>query len=182
MSERAHLVPPDVRACATPSSRVPFAFGRRFFLLLLIGLVWLGPAWRDARYVYAMFLWDVAVVLLWLWDLVSIPKPQQLEVRRSWTASIQLSAETGVRLEIQNSGAVTVFAEVLDDAPQSFRSDAPEMQISVPAGATGSAAYVVQPRERGDARIGDVFLRYQSPWHIAERWASAALSQTVRIK
>jgi len=181
MTEPTHLAPPAVRARATPSSRVPFAFGRRFFLLLLIGLVWLGPAWRDARYLYAMFLWDIGVVLVWFWDLVSIPKPKQLEVRRIWTASVQLSVETSVRLEIQNSGAVSVFAEVLDDAPQSFRSDAPEMKISVPAGETGSAAYVVQPRERGDARIGDVFLRCQSPWHIAERWASAALSQTVRI-
>ncbi|HKV28457.1 MAG TPA: DUF58 domain-containing protein [Candidatus Acidoferrales bacterium] len=181
MNEPGHLVPPTVRARARPGSRFPFAFGRRFFLLLLIGLVWLGPAWSDKRYLYAMFLWDIGVVLLWLWDLANIPKPEQLEVRRIWGASVQLSVQTEVKLEIQNRGKSPLLTEILDDVPQSFRGDAPEVTVSVPAGETGSATYSVQPRERGDARVGCVFLRCQSPWRIAERWACAALNQAVRI-
>ncbi|MGH9780677.1 MAG: hypothetical protein ACRD33_02555, partial [Candidatus Acidiferrales bacterium] len=104
MNEPGHLVPPTVRARARPGSRFPFAFGRRFFLLLLIGLVWLGPAWSDTRYLYAMLLWDVGVALLWFWDLTNIPKPEQLEVRRIWGASVQLSVKSDVKLEIQNYG------------------------------------------------------------------------------
>ncbi|MGH9728345.1 MAG: DUF58 domain-containing protein [Candidatus Acidiferrales bacterium] len=181
MNEPGHLVPPTVRARARPGSRFPFAFGRRFFLLLLIGLVWLGPAWSDTRYLYAMLLWDVGVALLWFWDLTNIPKPEQLEVRRIWGASVQLSVKSDVKLEIQNYGRSSVFAELLDDLPRSFRGDAPELAIPVPAGETASATYSVQPRERGDTRVGNVFLRCQSPWRVAERWASAALNQAVRI-
>jgi len=181
MNEPGHLIPPTARARARPSSHIPFAFGRRFFLLLLIGLIWLGPAWSDRRYIAAMFLWDIAVVLLWFWDLANIPKTEQLEVRRIWTASIQLSMETDVKLEIQNGGKSSIFAEVLDDIPQSFCDEAPEIEIFIPAGETASATYRVRPRERGDARVGHVFLRCQSSWGIAERWAAAALDQAVRI-
>lgn len=181
MSETTHLVPPAVGAWAKSSSRIPFAFGRRFFLLLFIGLVWLGPAWSDPRYLYAMFLWDVAIALLWFWDLSNIPKPEQLEVRRVWTASAQLSVETTVQLEIHNHGKVSIFSQILDDVPQSFRNDAPEVEISVPAGETASIAYSVRPRERGDGHLGCAFLRCQSAWRIGERWASASLNQTVRI-
>lgn len=181
MNEPGHLVPPTVRARARPRSRLPLAFGRRFFLLLLVGLIWLGPAWSDRRYLYAMLLWNIGVAVLWFWDLAKIPKPEELEVRRIWAASVQLSVKTNVTLEIQNRGKFPMLAEVLDDVPQSFRADAPEVEISVPAGETASATYSVRPRERGDASVGCVFLRCRSPWRIAERWASASLSQVVRI-
>ena len=45
----------------------------------------------------------------------------------------------------------------------------------------GSAAYRIHPSQRGDAKLGGVFLRYQSPFRIAERWAWAKLDQTVRV-
>ena len=48
MSALAHLVPADDARFGKPAKRISFAFGRRFFLLLLIGLVWLGPAWSDS--------------------------------------------------------------------------------------------------------------------------------------
>src|SRR5260370_31454978 len=39
------LVPPEVRACARSLGRLPFGFGPRFFLTLLLGFLWLVPAW-----------------------------------------------------------------------------------------------------------------------------------------
>ena len=45
MNPTKPILPPPVRARARPHSRFPVAFGPRFFLLLLVGLVWLGPAW-----------------------------------------------------------------------------------------------------------------------------------------
>ena len=37
------------------------------------------------------------------------------------------------------------------------------------------------PAERGDARLGRVFVKYQSIFRIAERWAEADLAQVVRV-
>ena len=42
-------------------------------------------------------------------------------------------------------------------------------------------SYSIEPRARGDARFGDVWLRYQSSLKIAERWARARLGQSVRV-
>ena len=64
MSDPATLIPPEVAAPARAYKRVGIAFGDRFFILLFVGLVWLGPAFFDARFVYAMFAWDVFALIL----------------------------------------------------------------------------------------------------------------------
>jgi uncharacterized protein (DUF58 family) len=181
MSEPHHLIPSAVKSHAKTGKRFPFAFGPRFFLLLLIGLVWIGPAWNDRRYLYAMFLWDAAVVAAWIWDLRRLPRPAQLEVHRLWNSPVQLALETMVRIELHCYGAVPIAAQVLDDVAATFRNETPELNISASLKESGSAEYSVRPRERGDAHFGNVFLRYQSALRIAERWAIAPIEQTVRV-
>jgi uncharacterized protein (DUF58 family) len=181
MSEPAHLIPAAATAYAKVAKRVPFAFGRRFFLFLLVGLVWIGPAWNDRRFLYGMVLWDVAVLALWVWDLKQLPRPAQLDLRRVWSAPPQLLLEAKIRVELQHHGAVPIVARVIDDAPASFQSGTPELEIAVPKSGIGAAEYSIRPRERGDARFGKLFLRYQTALRIAERWAVAALEQTVRV-
>lgn len=181
MSSALNLVPLSTGARGRTSQRVSRAFGRRFFLLLLIGLVWLGPGWSDSRYFYAMFAWDVALLAAWMWDLARLPKPEHLEIRRIWASPLQLTEESRVTLELQNRGSCYVAAEVLDDVPLNLRSAMPMVEIGVSAGGKGTAEYSVRPRERGDTSLGAVFFRYQSTLRLAERWASAATQQTVRI-
>lgn len=181
MSSAAHLVPPAVGARGRVSGRFPAAFARRFFVLLLIGLVWMGPGWSDSRYLLAMLVWDVGLVLAWWWDFAGLPKPEQLEIRRVWTSPLQLLLETKVTLEVQNRGTCFIAAEILDDVPLQLRTDVPKMNITIPAGGKTVAEYSVCPRERGDATLGTVSFRYQSGLHLAERWACAAMKQTVRI-
>ena len=181
MNEPGHLIPPSIGAAARRATRVPFAFGRRFFILMLLGLIWLGPAWSNSRYLYAMLLWDVAMLAVWLWDFSNLPRADRLQVERSWTAPVQLTVESSVRITIENRGRVTILAEVMDDVAQSFRGDAPEMELAVPPDSSASANYSVRPRERGDVRMGNAFLKYQSPWRIAEKWAYASIEQTIRV-
>jgi uncharacterized protein (DUF58 family) len=181
MSSAAHLVPPPAGARGKISGRVPAAFGRRFFLLLLIGLLWIGPGWSDSRYLLAMLAWDAALMLAWSWDYARLPKPEQLEIRRVWTSPLQLLVETKVALEVQNRGNCYVEVEILDDVPLRLRTEIPKINICIPAGVKAVAEYSVCPRERGDATLGSVSFRYQSGLHLAERWASAAMKQTTRI-
>lgn len=181
MSSAVHLVPPVTGARGKIPGRIPAAFGKRFFLLLLIGLVWIGPGWSDHRYLFAMFAWDIALLGGWFWDFARLPKPEQMEIRRVWQLPLQLLVKAKVTLEIHNRGSYSVEAEVLDDVPLQLRMDVPKMNIAVPPGGKGAAEYDVCPRERGDAHLGLVFIRYQSALHLAERWASAAMQQSVRV-
>jgi uncharacterized protein (DUF58 family) len=175
------LVPSNVAAQAERTGRLPVAFGRRFFLLLFIGLVWVAPAWREPRFLYALAFWDMVVLALWAWDLGRMPKPNQLEVRRVWSEPLGLSKAMNVTLEVHNSSGGAISAQIRDEAPQTFTGDLPLAQISIPAEGVGVTSYPIEPRARGDARFGDVWLRYQSPLLIAERWARARLTQTVRV-
>jgi uncharacterized protein (DUF58 family) len=181
MNDAPHLVPATSRGLGMSAKRLSFAFGRRFFLLLLIGLVWLGPAWNDERYLYAMALWDVAVVAAWIWDLRRLPKPAQLDVSRVWSNPVQLDVEARVTLGLNNLGALPVTVELTDDAPTSFHCGTPQLELTAPAGETATVSYLVRPGERGDARFGGVYLRYRSALNIAERWAVVPLAQTVRV-
>jgi uncharacterized protein (DUF58 family) len=175
------LVPANVTAPAENAGRIPFAFGRRFFFLLFIGLAWIAPAWKEPRFLYAMWIWDVLVLLFWAWDLWHMPRPEQLQVRRIWKEPLGLAHRSTITLEISNASNISVSLSVSDEPPNTFSGELPEVQLVVRGASSTSSAYSVEPRERGDAKFGDVWLRYNSPLRLAERWARARNGQDVRV-
>ena len=185
LREPARLVPPMASSRASPDpgtrTRLAFSFGPRFFLILLVGLVWLGPGWIEPRFLFAMVLWDVLALGVWAWDLLRLPRPAQLELRRIWNAPAALGSPSRIEIELINAARVSIFAEATDDVPPALRTEPATVEIRAGAGSSGRAAYSVMPVERGDARFGRVFLRYQTLLRLAERWTSADLTQTVRV-
>jgi uncharacterized protein (DUF58 family) len=181
MTESSQLAPAPVGARGKAKGRLGVAFGRRFFILLLIGLVLIGPAWTDSKYLLGMALWDVLVLLLWAVDLKQLPKPEEIEVRRVWHSTLQLRESTEATLEFLNRGKSDILLRAQEEVPVGLRKEIPEMDVRVPSGSSQTAAYSVCPRQRGDMNFGSTFLRYQSAWQIAERWATASLKQTIRI-
>lgn len=181
MSEPSQLAPQAVGARGKPRGPLGVAFGRRFFLLLLVGLVWVGPAWTNPKYLVGMALWDLLVLVLWGLDLKRLPKPEEIEIRRLWQSTLQLREPAEATLEFVNRGKVDVLLRAQEEAPQGLRKEIPEVDVNVPAGSIEHVNYSVCPRERGDMHFGDTFLRYQSRWQVAERWVVASLQQTIRI-
>jgi uncharacterized protein (DUF58 family) len=181
MTEPTQLAPAPVGARGKAKGRFGIAFGRRFFMLLLIGLVSIGPAWANSKYLLALALWDVLVLVLWVVDLQRLPKPEEIEVRRLWQSTLQLREPAEATLEFLNRGKSDVLLRVQEEAPVGVRKEIPELDVRVSAGSSQTATYSVCPRERGDMKFGDTYLRYESTWQIAERWASASMRQTIRI-
>ena len=175
------LGPTSVAARARKQGRLSFAFGSRFFVALLLGFVALGPAWWFRQAIAVMFLWDALVVAAWLWDLTRLPRPEQLEVRRSWEKRPCLGVPGSVAVEIQNGGSISIRARVVDEAPSQLRSTPPDLALIVKARSSAEAHYPVMPAERGDTKLGRIFLRYQSLLGLAERWAVAETQQTIRV-
>ncbi len=175
------LIPPNISARAESTGRFPVAFGRRFFLLCLIGLAWIAPAWLAPRFLYALALWDALALILWAWDLWQMPKPDAIEVQRIWSEPLGLAKSGVIQLQVRNSSASPIIARVWDEAPPAFCLDLPWVEISASARGVGIASYSMTPRARGDATFGDVWLRYRSPLNLAERWARARLTQSVRV-
>lgn len=175
------LVPPEIEAQTKSYKRFGAAFGARFFMLLFVGLVWLGPAFVDLRFVYALLAWDILVLLAWIADLVQLPKPGQIMVRRWWRSPAALSISSDVELTLTNSSRTSIQASIIDTVPLQLRNEPPTLTIRAGARGEGTASYRICPAERGDAKLGDVYVRYQSRLRVAEKWVRVSLEQTVRI-
>jgi uncharacterized protein (DUF58 family) len=175
------LVPPQIKARLSSRARLPFAFGTRFFIALLLGLIWLVPAWWSPRLIVAMFLWDAVVLAAWLVDLLRLPAPSQLEARRIWNSALSLARPATVEIELENRSRTPIYASMIDETPLDLREQPPALDTAVPGGAPARQAYPIVPRTRGDVVVGRLFLRYRTSLNFAERWAAADLAQTVRV-
>ncbi len=176
-----HLLPPTVIAPAASGHRWPVAFQWRFFLALLLGLVWIGPAWRDQRALYALLLWDCVALLVWLIDLARLPKPGEIVVSRRWLDPLSLDIDSRVELRVANHGAREVEVSIEDDVPAVLCPTLPKFTLTVPARGSAVAAYTVHPTTRGKIVTGRIFLRYHGPLRFAERWAVVDVRQALRI-
>ena len=181
MNDQPTLIPPEISASARSYKRIGFAFGDRFFMLLFVGLVWLGPAFFDRRFVYALFVWDAFVLLLWLIDLAQMPRPGQLSVKRTWRSPAALSIESEIELTLANLSRSRINAKLTDSVPLQLRTAPPTVSVRSSRQGEGAVSYRIRPVQRGDAQLGYCYVRYQSVFRIAERWVRAPLEQTVRI-
>lgn len=157
------------------------AFGDRFFILLLAGLLWIGPLFLSSRFIIGMAAWDALLLIAWLLDLRSLRTPAQIMVERAFTSPLALNEPAQLRLTVTNTGRAGIRVQVLDDIPAQLRPSPAELSFSIPAGQERVAEYQIEPRERGDCELGPAYLRCQTWFGVAQRWAEADLRQTVRV-
>jgi uncharacterized protein (DUF58 family) len=175
------FIPPVAIARAHSAGRFRIGFGTRFFVALLIGLIWVVPSAWSPRLIAGMFVWDGLFLLLWLQDLLRLPKPGELELQRVWHSPPSLGVRSKVSVELHNFGRRPIFARVTDETPRALRREPPVVELAVPAGISASADYKILPAQRGDLPMGKLFVRYQSALRLAERWAVAETSASVRV-
>ena len=77
------LAPEPVSARAHRAKRLSFGFGRRFFFITLLGLLWAIPAFWDVRFLLVMAAWDACAVIAWAIDLARLPRADRLVIERS---------------------------------------------------------------------------------------------------
>ena len=181
MNSAPSFIPPAASARAHSAGRFRIGFGTRFFVALLIGVVWVVPSAWSPRLIVGMFIWDGLFLLLWLQDLLRLPKPEELELQRVWHSPPSLGVRSKVSVELRNFGRRPVFARVTDETPRALRREPPVVELDVPAGISASADYEILPAQRGDLSLGKLFVRYQSALRLAERWAVAQTSASVRV-
>ncbi len=178
--------PEPVRNTCKPRGRFAFGLTPRAIWLLAAGLLLALPGFFDARLGYGMLLWDGLVLLAALWDGLRLPAPALITVERSWSNAPSLDSETEIEIAVeQQSGTIqdgTILeCRIVDDLPEAMVA-APAMHLlrAYPR-VRAAARYRVEPRERGDARAGALYLRYRSMLGLIERWAVAPLEQMVRV-
>lgn len=181
MNEPGPLVPLQVSARVRSLGKLPFGFGPRFLVVLLVGLLWVVPAWWWPRLIAALVVWDFLAIGAFVYDLFYLPKPSEIEVRREWDGAPSLAAPSNVTLVVENFGKTAVRCSLIDETPSSLRGSPPFAAVMAGAGAGGRTSYEILPRERGDVRVGRLFLQYQSRLGFAERWTVGGIPQTIRV-
>jgi uncharacterized protein (DUF58 family) len=181
MTEPRSLAPAEVTAQLKPHGKLPFAFGPRFFVALLLGLLWVVPAWWSPRMIAALFLWDFLLLLAFVFDHLRLPSPKQMQASRLWEHPPTLANSSTVTIRLENFGNAAVRCSLVDETPSSFRDAPPMLDLVVAARSSAQAQYSILPRDRGDVHAGRLFVRYQTRFGFAERWAVAEISQTVRV-
>jgi uncharacterized protein (DUF58 family) len=180
------MIPPSLRpdpasAVCAPRRRWGFALTPRAIGLLAAGFLWLIPGLWDGRLAYAMPAWDALVLLAALLDGLRLPRAAQLSASRSWSSAPALDSETEIELTVENHGEVIVECRLIDDLPPALAAEPATHRLTAFPRVPASLRYRVQPQERGDWETGWLYLRYRSPLGLAERWAKAPLTQTVRV-
>jgi uncharacterized protein (DUF58 family) len=179
VSDPHALVPPPREGQARPRHGMGIAFGRRFFFLVLVGLIWIIPAFIDRRFAYAMGAWDLLVLLAWVLDLTRLPRPAELRVRRSWHAPSALSVPAQVTLTLINRSNLFVRAKIIDHVPNQLRFEPAQVEVAARPHDEAAADYSIHPKVRGKVELNDAYVRYQGPMRIAERWAQVELTQSI---
>jgi uncharacterized protein (DUF58 family) len=175
------LAPSAATSAARATGRWAFGPTSRTVWLLAAGLALIVPAWIDTRSLLLMAAWDLLVLALVAVDVRGLPVPEQLTVTRTWNSSLTLGTPSSVTIKVENHGASEIDVRLADYANPTLRRDLAVLDAAVRAGAEAAANYDVRPRERGDVPVGVVALSWQSPWRLAERWATAPIDQTVRV-
>jgi uncharacterized protein (DUF58 family) len=130
---------------------------------------------------YSMPAWDLLVLLFAFLDGLRLPAARELTAVRTWSNAPALDSETEIGITIENHGSLIVECRLVDDLPGSLvAAPATHLLTSFPR-VPASVRYRVIPQERGDWQTGWLYLRYRSGLGLAERWARAPLTQTVRV-
>ena len=175
------LHPDPISALCQPRSRWAFGLTPRAIWLLIAGFALLVPGFWDGRLAYSMLAWDALVLLAAQLDGQRLPRAAQLTARRTWSNAPALDSETEIELTIENHGPIIVECRLVDDLPPSLVAEPATHRLTAFPRVPASIRYRTEPSERGDYETGWLYVRYRSPLGLAERWARAPLTQTVRV-
>ena len=175
------LHPGPVRAACERRRRWGFGLTPRAIGLLVAGFLWLIPGFWDGRLAFAMLAWDALVLVAALLDELRLPRPAQLTVSRSWSNAPALDSLTEIELTVENQSRTIVECRLVDDLPPALIAEPATHKLLAFPHVPAKLRYRVEPQERGDWETGWLYVRYRSSLGLAERWAKAPLTQTVRI-
>ena len=175
------LHPTAVSAVFERRRRWSFGLTGRSIGLLILGFFLLIPGFWIPSLSYTMVVWDGLVLLAALFDGLRLPGERQISATRAWSNAPALDSETEIELTVENQGRTIVNCRLVDDLPPALVSDPEEQRLTVFPRVPARLRYRVEPGDRGDYETGWLYVRYRSPLGLAERWAQAKLTQTVRV-
>ena len=171
------LIPESASGTTKPLTRMGrwagFGLTARALLLFCAGLALAIPAFWHPRRIGFMLAWDALLLVLCIADAVRLPRPESLTVLRRFLDSPQLGEPTRVETAVMMEADGVIEATVVDDLHPALVANPAPQRIEVFPREEAVAAQTIWPGERGDFRMGKVYLRYRGALRLVERWVAA---------
>lgn len=179
------LIPQPVTARARYLGRagrvLGFGLSAKALLLLIAGVLWAIPAFFHPHRLWMMLAWDGVIALLLVVDAMGLPSPSAIAVTRRFLNSPQLGERTEVEYEVVQESRGIVEVRLTDDLHTALLATPRSLTaVAYPRDAV-RAVLEIYPRQRGDFRLGKIYLRYRGALRLVERWAVCDAEQNLRV-
>lgn len=159
-----------------------FVFTRRFFILLAFGFVPLSLSWNFPVLRYAVLIYDVALVLLAVFDYFTSRKlPEELTITREFERRFAIGDASEVKIRIENRSPRDFYLKIKDEFPPELKLDGSrEAEFFVEAQTRAEFSYHLTPPNRGSYSFGTTAIRFLSKLGFV--WCQTNLGAVESIK
>lgn len=124
---------------------------------------------------------DIALLLVALGDLVSLPRENSLSVERQVGRIASLKQDQRVTLTINHFGQQSQEIEIRDGVPQEFISTPCEFALRLAPRSRASVHYDLKATRRGDFALRDCYVRARSRLGLWWRYFQYPLGSTIHV-
>ena len=134
--------------------------GKNFYIAAFIGAIIILFSSLAGAAEPVFFLYNIALISLWAFDMHYTPKPSKLEISRELETKLSLAADNQVKILIRNTSDHPLKISVTDDVPFHFKHDQPLKPKIISAHSTGEFLYNITPLKRGEFTFDKIHVRY----------------------
>jgi uncharacterized protein (DUF58 family) len=178
---QATLHPESVQAPCERRGKFAVGLTARTLVLLGAGFLWLIPGWFHPPFAYGMLVWDGLILLAALIDGLRLPAPESISLGRRWLSAPALGSIVEIELSVTHRNLMRLDCALIDDLPAELVVTPAAHRVEAWPGPPSTLRYTVRPLHRGDVVSGTLFLKYRSTLGLVVRWATAPLTQSIRI-
>ncbi len=159
-------------------------FTRRFFILLILGVLPPLLTWPWSVSKYLLIGWNVALFAAAWWDYRQAEDVAQISATRHLSKRFILGAENEVQIELTVRATRPITLSLKDEYPPDLElRGARLMTFIIPRKARNSVqqSYKLFAAARGDYHFGDLLLRWTTPFGLAIKQVRLPAAQSVKV-
>lgn len=156
-------------------------FARRFYWLLLLGVIPFSLGWLHPGWLWAGGIYDLSLLLAAAFDALRSPKSSYLGVQRRMEKHFSLAARNQVQLELSNHSIGPLSVWLRDEVPSEMESTGSEFEINIAANQKVAVNYFLTPRNRGDFEFGRSVVRTLGKLKLVWRQIGYETQQRIRV-
>ena len=158
-------------------------FSRRWIALFILGILPLLLVGASPGFFVLALVWYTVLLAATLADWRTLPDSKALRAEREVEEKLRYGEANEVRVRVRNGANRPLRIELRDSPPVGVPGDHPEtaFDFTLAPNARHAAVYHLTPRQRGDFRFGDIYLRVYGRFGLTRQTISGAAAQNVKV-